>query len=121
MEDHRAWALEECLWAGDPGRYRGLIDPACLMVVPVYPWIMTTKDALQSMLHAPRWTRISFSSGHVSRPAKGLIVLAYLAYALREEGKDYKDYIAHCTSTWRRHRHEDWRLVQHQQTPQISG
>lgn len=118
MEDERAWALEESLWTGDLAIHGGRIDKACLMVVPAAPWIMTAEDALRRMSEAPRWTRVAFSAQQVSRPAKGLIVLAYSAHALRDAGHGYA---AHCTSTWRRHRHGDWRLVQHQQTPAISG
>jgi hypothetical protein len=115
MEDHRLWALEESLWTGDPGKYPARIDKSCLMVVPANPAILTAEQALQGMSNGPRWSRVEFSDTRISRPVKGLIVVAYTVQANKEDGTNY---VATCTSTWRRHRHEDWRLVQHQQSPQ---
>jgi hypothetical protein len=115
MEDQCAWTLEESLWTGDPKGYASRIDPACLMVIPAEPHILAADTALDSMTRAPRWSRITFRDSRISRPAKGLIVLAYTAQARKPDGTRY---VAHCSSTWRRKRHEDWRLVQHQQTPQ---
>lgn len=115
MDDQRAWAIEESLWTGQPAGYVGLIDPACLMVVPVAPHILAARDALHSMSDAPRWTAVDFVKGQVARPEDGLVVLAYTAHARRAQGEGY---VAHCTSTWRRKGHEDWKLVQHQQTPE---
>jgi hypothetical protein len=48
----------------------------------------------------------------VSRPEEGLIVIAYEARASRGD----EHYRAFCTSTYRRRGHEDWEVVQHQQT-----
>jgi hypothetical protein len=33
---------------------------------------------------------------------------------------DDETYEAHCTSTYRRLSHEEWRVVQHQQTPRLA-
>lgn len=118
MEDQRAWAIETSLWTGDPSHLMAAVDKGCLMVVPSEPHILTAAAAFRSMSDAPRWSEVTFGNTHVSRPEKGLIVLAYTAHARRDEGEPY---VAHCTSTWRRQRHEDWRLVQHQQTPEVSG
>jgi ketosteroid isomerase-like protein len=52
----------------------------------------------------------------VRRPEEGLIVLAYKAEAKKEGGEAYT---AHCTSVLRRLAHDEWRVVQHQQTPPI--
>ncbi|WP_295071354.1 DUF4440 domain-containing protein [Tabrizicola sp.] len=115
MEDHRAWDIEESLWTGDPAQYPKLIDHECLMVVPADPAIVSAEAALRSMSKGPRWSRVAFTDGHIARPEKGLLVLAYTVQAGRDDGTNY---VARCTSTWRRHRHADWRLVQHQQSPQ---
>lgn len=115
MEDQRAWAIEESLWTGEPSTYPDLIDPFCLMVIPAPPHILPADLALRSMSKGQRWTRVAFAETHVSRPEEGLIVLAYRATANKDDGTNY---VADCTSTWRRQGHEDWKLVQHQQTPQ---
>ena len=114
MEDQRAWTTEESLWTGDPSIYPDLIDPACLMVFPASPQIIGAEVALRTMSKGPRWSSVSFADGQVARPEEGLIVLAYSVQAGKEDGTNY---MAHCTSTWRRRGHEDWKLVQHQQTP----
>ncbi len=50
----------------------------------------------------------------MARPEEGLIVVAYKAVAERDGTEGYA---ARCTSTYRRLAHEEWRVVQHQQTP----
>jgi hypothetical protein len=47
------------------------------------------------------------------RPQEGIIVVAYRADARKEGGETYQ---AYCTSTYRRLAHEEWRVIQHQQT-----
>jgi hypothetical protein len=47
------------------------------------------------------------------RPQEGLIAIAYKAEASREGATGYT---AYCTTTMRRLEHEEWRVVQHQQT-----
>lgn len=118
MEDQRAWATEESLWTGLPAGYVGLIDKACLMVVPADPHILEADDAVHSMSDVLRWSGVDFTHGRLSRPEEGLIVLAYTAHARRNAGEGY---VAHCTSTWRRKEQGDWKLVQHQQTPEANG
>ena len=54
----------------------------------------------------------------VARPQDGLIVVAYKAHAERDGSPPYQ---AYCTSTYRRLEHEDWRVVQHQQTVPLIG
>ena len=34
--------------------------------------------------------------------------------------RDEEHYEAHCTSTYRRRAHDDWQVVQHQQTPPLA-
>ena len=118
MDDQRVWAFEESLWTGDAKHYRDLIDDECLMVLPAEPFVMTGSQAIDAVSRTPRWSSVSFSQEQIMRPEEGLIVVAYKASA-RRDGHD--GYEAHCTSTYRRLSHENWRVVQHQQTPPLSA
>lgn len=114
MDDTRVWEFEKSLWTGDAQHYRDLIDEACLMVVPAEPYVLGGAEAVEAVTRTPRWSEVDISDGRISRPQDGLIVIAYTARAMRPEGDSY---LAHCTSTYRRLEHEDWRVIQHQQTP----
>jgi hypothetical protein len=87
-----------------------------VMVVPTPPFVRQGSDALDAVANTPRWAEVDFSEGHIVRPQEGLIVVAYKAEAHRGDGDDYE---AHCTSTYRRLGHDEWRVVQHQQTPPL--
>lgn len=113
MDDDRVWAFETSLWTGDAEHYRELIDEECAMVIPTAPFICQGADAIEAVAATPRWTDVKISEGHILRPQDGLIVIAYHARAERDESR----YEARCTSTYRRLGHDDWRVVQHQQTP----
>ena len=113
MDDDRVRAFEESLWTGDAQHYRESIDEACVMALPAEPFIFSSTDAIEAVAHTPRWREVRFENGRVMRPQEGLIVIAYTAHASKEGGEGY---IAHCTSTYRRLAHEDWRVVQHSQT-----
>ena len=114
MNDDRVWTFEAGLWTGDADHYREAIDDACLMVLPTPPYILRGTDAIEAVIHTPRWSTVEFSDRLVARPEEGLIVVAYTAKAERE-GID--PYGARCTSTYRRLEHETWRVIQHQQNP----
>ena len=116
MDDQRVWQFEERLWTGDASDYEQCIDEESLMVVPAPPFIYKGQDAAHAMAQTPRWESVELSERQVMRPQEGLIVIAYKAVAHRGEGNDYE---AHCTSTYRRLAHEEWRVVQHQQTPPL--
>lgn len=115
MDDERVWAFEESLWTADAAHYRAAIDDCCLMVVPVQPYVLRGPEAIGAVSRTPRWTAVRLSERQVARPQDGLIVVAYRA----EVGRDGEAYQAHCTSTYRRLGHDDWRVVQHQQTPPL--
>ena len=70
------------------------------------------------MAETPRWSEVEFSEQQIVRPQEGLIVLAYHAKATRENGEAYE---AHCSSTLRRVGHDEWQVVQHQQTPPLTA
>lgn len=114
MDDARVWEFEEALWTGSAEHYRESIDTACVMVLPAPPFVMTGKDAVQAVVDTPRWSSVHFSDQQVVRPQDGLIVIAYRAQAEREGSDPYE---AYCTSTLQRLGHDEWVVVQHQQTP----
>lgn len=116
MEDDRIWNFEEGLWTGDAEHYRALIDDECLMVVPAPPYVMSGADAVEAVSKTPRWNSVTLSERQVKRPEVGLIVIAYKAEAKKDDGEAYT---AHCTSVIRRLAHDDWRVIQHQQTPPL--
>lgn len=116
MEDDRVWAFEESLWTASPEHYADSIDAACLMVLPAPPYVFTGEQAIRAVSSTPRWSEVSLSERQVSRPQEGLIVVAYKAEAAKGEER----YTAHCTSVYRRIAHEDWKVVQHQQTPPLT-
>ncbi len=116
MDDQRVWAFEESLWTADAAHYRASIDDECLMVLPKPPYVMSGGQAIDAVSATPRWTSVELSERQVARPQEGLIVVAYKAEARIDGGEDYE---AHCTSTYRRLAHEEWRVVQHQQTPPL--
>ena len=116
MEDERVWKFEHSLWVGDAEHYRALIDDECLMVLPSAPFIMGGQQAVEVVARTPRWSTAELSDRRVSRPQEGLIVIAYKANAEREGVSPYE---AHCTSTYRRLGHDDWRVIQHQQMPPL--
>ena len=116
MDDNRVWSFEKSLWVGDADHYRELVDGECLMVLPHPPFVMSGKQAIEAVANTPRWSNIDISNGQISRPQEGLIVIAYNAKASRDD----EIYEANCTSTYRRLSHDEWRVVQHQQTPPLA-
>ena len=117
MDDDRVWTFEDSLWTGDAEHYRESIDDECLMVLPAPPFVMSGAQAIEAVADTPRWSNVELSEKQIARPQEGLIVVAYKAHADREGSEPYE---AHCTSTYRRLAHEEWRVVQHQQTPPLA-
>lgn len=116
MDDERVWHFEDSLWTADAERYRALVDEACVMVLPTPPFIHSGAQAIEAVAATPRWTSVDLTGRTISRPEEGLIVVGYRARASRGDER----YEAHCTSTYRRRGHEDWQVVQHQQTPPVT-
>jgi Domain of unknown function (DUF4440) len=113
MDDNRVWSLEERLWTADADLYREAIDDNCLMVVPAEPFVLSRAQAIDAVSNTPRWSNVDLSQQQIMRPQEGLIVIAYKVEARRDSGERYE---AYCTSTYRRLAHEQWRVIQHQQT-----
>ncbi len=116
MDDNRVWGFEESLWTGDAEQYRALIDDECVMVLPEHPFVLTGTQAIEAVANTPRWSKVQFSEQQIMRPQEGLIAIAYKAEASRD---DSTGYTAYCTTTMRRLEHDEWRVVQHQQTPAL--
>jgi hypothetical protein len=116
VDDARVWGFEKSLWVGDAEHYRELVDDECLMVLPHPPFVLGGEQAVAAVANTPRWSEVAFSDGRIARPQEGLIVIAYGVKASRDD----ETYEAHCTSTYRRLSHEEWRVVQHQQTPPLA-
>lgn len=117
MEDSRVWEFEKSLWTGDADHYRASIDDECLMVLPAEPSVLDGEAAIAAVSGTPRWTDVQMTETRIARPEEGLIVVAYKVEARRDANAAY---VAHCTSTYRRLAHDDWRVVQHQQTPPLA-
>ncbi|HEX8840130.1 MAG TPA: DUF4440 domain-containing protein [Sphingomicrobium sp.] len=112
MDDERIRAFERDLWIGGEEVYRERVSRDCLMVLPAEPYVFSGEDAIRAVADTPRWEQVDLNDLRVSRPQDGMIVIAYEARASR--GAEH--YRAYCTSTYRRRGHEDWEVVQHQQT-----
>ena len=112
MDDQRVWAFERDLWIGSPELYAAAIDDECLMVLARPPFILSGGEAIEAVKATPRWTSVEFADQRISRPQEGLLVAAYSVRASRSDNESFE---AHCTTTYRRLAHEEWRVVQHQQ------
>jgi hypothetical protein len=112
MDDERVRQFETNLWIGGGDVYRERVAEDCQMVVPAQPFLLTGAEAIDAVEGTPRWSSVDLQDLRISRPEEGLIVLAYKAEATRGD----EHYEAYCSSTYRRVGHEDWRVVQHQQT-----
>jgi hypothetical protein len=104
--------LERDLWIGSPELYANAIDDECLMVLARPPFIVSGGEAIEAVKATPRWTEVELSNQRISRPQEGLLVAAYHVRAAKPGGESFE---AHCTTTYRRLAHEEWRVVQHQQ------
>lgn len=116
MEDARIWAFEESLWTADAEGYEEKVDDGVVMVLPTEPFVLQGEAAKAAVKNTPRWSQVDLGQRTVSRPQEGLIVVAYHASVSR----DGESYEAWCTSTYRRIAHEEWTVVQHQQTPPLA-
>ena len=113
MDDRRIHEFEQELWLGGAEVYRSKVSDACLMALPAAPFLFDGEAAIAAVEDTPRWEQVEFADMQIERPQEGLIVIAYRAKASRGE----QAYHALCTSTLLRQGTEEWRVVQHQQTP----
>jgi hypothetical protein len=118
MDDKRIIEFERALWVGEADVYRRCVSPDCLMVVPAQPFLLRGEEAISSVENTPRWDSVDFADFEIERPQESLIVIGYRVHASR--GGERFD--AFCTSTYQRVGDHDWRVIQHQQTPEpVSG
>ncbi|WP_228242342.1 DUF4440 domain-containing protein [Porphyrobacter sp. GA68] len=113
MDDSRIWDFEQELWTGPPDAYDRKVADDVVMALPHQPWLFDGAQAREAVKATPRWDKAEFLDQRVERPQEGLIVIAYRVKAQKGEQK----YHALCTSTLRRLKHEQWDVIQHQQTP----
>lgn len=112
MDDARLWGSEKSLWTTDHAGYQAVISDDALMVLPGQRHVLAGADAVEAVSATPQWTDVTFTDQKVSRPQEGLIVVAYAVEA-KTEGEHYS---ARCTTTYLRLAHEEWRVIQHQQS-----
>lgn len=115
MDDARLWGSETSLWTAEPDHYREIIADDALMVLPGHANVLVGSDAIHAVSATPRWTTVKFSDQQVSRPQEALIVIAYAV----EAHLDNEVYRARCSTTYLRRAHEDWHVIQHQQSAEI--
>ena len=113
MDDNRIWEFERALGLGGSDVYEKCVAQEVVMALPAQPFLFDGAAATRAVEDTPRWEKVDFADTRVSRPEEGLIVIGYRVRAHRGE----KDYHALCTSTLQRQSHEDWTVIQHQQTP----
>ena len=113
MDDKRLWEFERELWIGPADVYDEKVAEDVVMALPAKPFLFDRDAATRAVKDTPRWDSVDFTQTRVERHQEGLIVIAYRAQAQRE-GQSYD---ALCTSTLLRLGHENWVVIQHQQTP----
>ena len=118
MEDERVWHHERQLWTGSVEDFARAIDETSLMVIPAPPFVLAGDEIVQALAKGTRFSKLGIAHGRITRPQEGLILVAYKAAA---DGHGEPQYLALCTTSWRRIAHDDWLIVQHQQTPTAAG
>ncbi|OAP38542.1 hypothetical protein AU381_23595 [Sinorhizobium glycinis] len=116
MDDKEAWEWERKLWLEGAGVYQHLLDDECLMAFEP-GGILGGVEIIRALDGTPRWLDVAMTEQRSARPNDSVLVLAYRADARRDPAVPYA---AYCTSTYAR-TGEDWRMVQHQQTPVTRG
>lgn len=112
MDDARLWGSEKSLWTADHEGYQAVISDEVLMVLPGHQGVLSGQAAVEAVSATPHWTEVTFTDQNASRPQEGLIVIGYTV----EATKDQERYAALCTTTYLRLSHEEWRVIQHQQS-----
>lgn len=113
MDDQRLWEFERDLWVGGAERYETKVADDVVMALPARPFIFDRHAAIEAVKATPHWETVEFADTRVERHQEGLIAIAYRVKA----GTGDRSYHAICTSTILRLGHENWVVIQHQQTP----
>ena len=112
MTEDAFWTLERRLWLEGIEAYKAHLHEAAVFVFPQIG-ALTYADILSALENAPRWEHADFSRMQFSQPSDEVVCLAYRAVGTRAEGEPYTCF---CSSTYVK-AGEDWRIIQHQQTP----
>ena len=113
MNDTQVWDFEKELWVGGREAYDRQVSKQVLMALPAKPFLYDQQAAIAAVKDTPVWEEAEFVERHVERPGEGLISLAYRVHAKRGE----QNYKALCTSVIQHVDGDEWRVIQHQQTP----
>lgn len=113
MDDQRLWEFERDLWVGGAETYETKVAEDVVMALPARPFLYDRRAAIEAVKATPHWDTVEFEDKRVERHQEGLIAIAYRVKAAQGE----KSYHAACTSTILRLGHDNWVVIQHQQTP----
>lgn len=106
------WQEERDLWLAGSAEAARKLDDGCLMILADGA-ILTRSRIVARLSQAARWQELVLTD-RTSIETDDICVLAYHATARRSGAEALR---AACTTTWIR-RDGDWRVIQHQQTPQ---
>lgn len=115
MNHELIWSLEESFWLKGVEAFEAHLTEQCLMAFPKPTGILLKPEALEGLKGVPRWTSISMDNRHLVAIEEHLIVIGYEAKAYRGD----QLYEAVCSSSYV-FADDQWRLFQHQQTPNQS-
>lgn len=109
----KLWQLEEDFWLKGLEIFESHLGKECLMAFSKPIGIINKEEVMKGMRGAPRWSSLTMNNRRVAEINPNLIVIGYEARAKRGE----TEYRAICSSTYI-FINDDWRLIQHQQTPE---
>lgn len=115
MAEGQLWQAERRLWLDRRTGLDDILAPTCMMALSF--GVFDRLGALDALDRAPRWASIIFAQQLLARPAHDLVVLGYVALAA---GPGTLSYQCCCTSTYR-NLDQQWKIVQHQQTPLVDA
>ena len=112
MSDEELWAIEEGLWIRGRSHYERWYSNDAVAAFPGVG-IMAGAGFVSTLPETGGYETVEMTQTTLSRPAPSVAVLAYVGTGSR----DSETVRCLCTSTYCE-RDGEWRLVQHQQTPQ---
>ena len=115
LTEGQLWQAERRLWLDRRKGLEEILAPTCMMALSF--GVFDRLGALEAFDRGPRWASIIFAQQLLARPAHDLVVLGYVALAA---GPGTLSYQCCCTSTYR-NLDQQWKIVQHQQTPLVDA
>ena len=110
--DGAIWNAERRLWLEGGAAYPELVDLEAVLALPGIG-MMTGLQAIEAMEGNEGWKSVEMTEQALCRDGRSVIVIGYRGTGRRSDGSGYE---AWCTSTYRA-AGDNWRLIQHQQTP----